>query len=154
MTICGDSLLVEHSAPLGGGGSIPTSPLQLQKRDWNVASVDKDVALMEDGDPTVSHEARERVAQRLMLIDGNATWELSDGELEEYLKQADQVIAMVAPANNQGSVREATLRMVAGLFEESVHDNYTREEIVSIIEDMIRLGTRTHSLLCASADRT
>lgn len=44
MNSCGDSLLVERSAPPSGGGSIPTSPLQLQKRDWNVAGVDQDVA--------------------------------------------------------------------------------------------------------------
>lgn len=44
MTICGDSLLVERPAPPDGGGSIPTSPLQLRKADWNVANCDIDVA--------------------------------------------------------------------------------------------------------------
>jgi hypothetical protein len=34
--------------------------------------------------------------------------------------------------------REATLKMVANLFAESVHETYTREEVVSLIEDMIR----------------
>lgn len=44
MTICGDSLLVERSAPPSGGGSIPTSPLQLRKSDWNVAGCDQTIA--------------------------------------------------------------------------------------------------------------
>lgn len=58
----------------------------------------------------INRSARERVAQRLMLLDGHATWELSDGELEEYLKQADQIIAMVAPISNHGSEAEALFR--------------------------------------------
>lgn len=37
-------------------------------------------------------------------------------------------------------IREATLRMVAGLFAESVHETYTRDEVVSVVEDMIELG--------------
>jgi hypothetical protein len=33
--------------------------------------------------------------------------------------------------------REATLRMVAVLFAKSVHETYTREEVVSVVEDWI-----------------
>lgn len=44
MAPCGDSSLVERPVLPGGGGSIPTSPLQLRKSDWTVAGVDQDVA--------------------------------------------------------------------------------------------------------------
>lgn len=44
MTLCGDSLLLERPVPPEGGGLIPTSPLQLRKRDWNVAGCDQAVA--------------------------------------------------------------------------------------------------------------
>lgn len=36
--------MVVRSAPPSDGGSIPTSPLQLRKGDWQVADADKDVA--------------------------------------------------------------------------------------------------------------
>lgn len=42
--ICGDSSLVERPVQLEGGGSIPTSPLQLRKADWVVAGCDQNVA--------------------------------------------------------------------------------------------------------------
>lgn len=48
--------------------------------------------------------------------------------------------AMPDPAQDAVNAREATLKMVAGLFAESVHETYTREEIVNVVEDMIRLG--------------
>ncbi len=38
-----------------------------------------------------------------------------------------------------------TLKMVAGMFAESVHETYTREEVVSIVEDMIRVGSPVSS---------
>ena len=43
---CGDSSLVERPVLPGGGGSIPTSPLQprLRKSDWTVAGADLDFA--------------------------------------------------------------------------------------------------------------
>jgi hypothetical protein len=44
LNIRGDSSLVERRVLPEGSGSIPTSPLQLRKRDWNVAGVNKDVA--------------------------------------------------------------------------------------------------------------
>jgi hypothetical protein len=44
MSICGNSLLVELPAHPEGGGSIPTLPLQLRKKDWEVAGVDKTIA--------------------------------------------------------------------------------------------------------------
>ena len=39
-----------------------------------------------------------------------------------------------------------TLKMVAGMFEASVHETYTREEVVSIVEDVIRVGRPTSSI--------
>ncbi len=39
-----DSSKVEQAGPPADGGSIPTSTLQLRKRDWNVAGCDKAVA--------------------------------------------------------------------------------------------------------------
>jgi len=51
-----------------------------------------------------------------------------------------------APAQAEPGVRESTLKMVAGLFAESVHETYTREQIVSVVEDMIRLGRPSSSL--------
>lgn len=44
MNFCGDSSLVELAGPPVGGGSIPTSPLQLRKREWIVASCDQEIA--------------------------------------------------------------------------------------------------------------
>ena len=41
---CVDSSRVEHPAQPGGGGAIPTSTLQLRKKDWEVANVDQDTA--------------------------------------------------------------------------------------------------------------
>ena len=41
---CGDSSMAEHQGPPGEGGSIPTSPLQLRKRDFIVAGVDMSTA--------------------------------------------------------------------------------------------------------------
>lgn len=40
----GDSTLVVHPVPPAEGGSIPTSPLQLRKHEWEVASADQTVA--------------------------------------------------------------------------------------------------------------
>lgn len=42
--ICVDSSKVEQPAPPVDGGSIPTSTLQLRKKDWEVADVTLDVA--------------------------------------------------------------------------------------------------------------
>jgi hypothetical protein len=44
MTIRVDSSKVEQAGPPVDGGSIPTSALQLRKKDWEVARVDKAVA--------------------------------------------------------------------------------------------------------------
>jgi hypothetical protein len=43
-----------------------------------------------------------------------------------------------SPAQDAPGSREATLKMVANLFAESVHETYTREEVVIVVEDMIR----------------
>ena len=43
--LCGDSTLLVCSDQRREGGSIPTSPLQLNKRDWEVAGVDMATAL-------------------------------------------------------------------------------------------------------------
>lgn len=40
----GNSTLVVRPAPQGEGGSIPTLPLQLRKRDWWIAGCDQDIA--------------------------------------------------------------------------------------------------------------
>ena len=39
-----------------------------------------------------------------------------------------------------GKAREATLLMVASLFAESIHETYSRDQIVSIVEDIITLS--------------
>lgn len=36
--------------------------------------------------------------------------------------------------------RDETLKMLANLFSESVHETWTKEEIINIIEDVIKLG--------------
>lgn len=44
MSFCGDSTMAVLPGQRDGGGSIPTSPLQLRKRDWTVAGCDQSIA--------------------------------------------------------------------------------------------------------------
>ncbi|MEH2501195.1 hypothetical protein V1290_000006 [Bradyrhizobium sp. AZCC 1578] len=44
------------------------------------------------------------------------------------------------------------LRLLADLFSESAHETWTREEIVNIIEDAIRLGSAHSRPLCGGKD--
>jgi hypothetical protein len=44
MSICGNSTLLVRPVPPEEGGSIPTLPLQLRKRDWIVAGCEMDTA--------------------------------------------------------------------------------------------------------------
>lgn len=44
MITSGASSMAELSGPPDDGGSIPTAPLQLRKRDWTVAGCDQDIA--------------------------------------------------------------------------------------------------------------
>jgi hypothetical protein len=62
--------------------------------------------------------------------------------VDEYWKIRDE---MTGVAQDVPGSREATLKMVADLFTKSVHETYTREEVVSVIEDMIRLGSPVQS---------
>jgi hypothetical protein len=61
-------------------------------------------------------------------------------------RPTSQITSTNGPAQSGTGVREATLKMVAVLFAESVHETYTREEIVSVVEDMIRLGCPSPSV--------
>lgn len=65
-----------------------------------------------------------------------AEWEWN--RATEGMQERDATIADLS--KQLVSTREATLRMVAGLFEESVHETWSRAEVVSIVEDMIKLG--------------
>jgi hypothetical protein len=54
---------------------------------------------------------------------------------------ARAIVSEHGAAQDVPGSREATLKRVANLFAKSVHETYTREEVVSLIEDMIRLDS-------------
>jgi hypothetical protein len=76
---------------------------------------------------------------------------ISDSIIAECKASREALLALSAVTPSPGPDREGTLKMVAGIFSESVHDTYTREEVVSIVEDMIRVGRPTSSV--ASTNR-
>lgn len=74
--------------------------------------------------------------------------------------KSDEIATDTSPGERGGKV-EQTLRMVAGMFEESSHETYTREEVVSIVEDMIGIATPAQpepvaqrgSAICCNCDK-
>jgi hypothetical protein len=91
-------------------------------------------------DPNCTYGQDEPVSYRWRQP-GNKHWiyDPTPEWIEDH-KHEIELEPLYAVTPSPGPDREGTLKMVAGLFSESVHDTYTREEVVSIVEDMIRVG--------------
>lgn len=76
----------------------------------------------------------------------NHSWE---GGFKDDLAKAEAGLAALRAAPAQCGVQNGgALRALADLFSESAHETWTKDEIVNVIEDAIRIGSPV-----SSADR-
>lgn len=141
--------------PLGGGAIEPAAPVHAR---WiRQAKLDCDAPAQPQTEPV----------QDTWFIDRKLPIMAMSGDLEsdrvlklhfrhkvtdaDRLRLTEVLNAGETALAAQPSPAADTLKMVADLFSESVHETYTREEVVTIVEDMIRLTRPTPQV--SSTDR-
>lgn len=85
-------------------------------------------------------ESNARIQGKLLADMGRAK-EAAEAEKDDLLKANAILHGLLTNSEARlAQIKDETLRMVVGMFEESVHETYTKDEVMSIVEDMISLG--------------